>query len=181
MSCAERRRRGQKGSPRSAAGAHSVVLRRAPEARNKVARGKREARGPWKANKMKTGLKGRQKWSAHVCRPSGARALSLNDPGAACSASVRTGPWITHKKLNPGGPAENSGAYLSPLRGWLALLKDPGAACSLRFALAPGYLLAAPFGAPDPLLLNHSPWLPSGRAFRRSKPDVVNIRAVANI
>ena len=53
-------------------------------------------------------------------------------------------PWIRNKKFRPAGPTDNNGAPLSPLRGSRAFLSDPGAACSLRFALAPGYLLAAP-------------------------------------
>ena len=75
------------------------VMRRAPKARNKVARGKGERSEP-----------------------------------AAPGSPI-------NKDSRPGGPTENYGARLSPLRGWLAFYMDPGAA---RFAS-----------------LNAGPWLPS--------------------
>ena len=55
-------------------------------------------------------------------------------------------PWIAkNNNYRPEGPTENNGARVCrPFRAHSLFGKDPGAAGSLRFALAPGYLLAAP-------------------------------------
>jgi hypothetical protein len=63
-------------------------------------------------------------------------------------------PWIaSNKKFRPGGPTERHGARGCRPFGARALFgNDPGAACSLRFALAPGY--------PIPRLRRSTPLLP---------------------
>ena len=68
-----------------------ALVARAPKARKKVARGKREARSPWIA-KLENDRPGgpTENGAAHVCRPSGAGSLFSMGPGAACS--LRS-PW----------------------------------------------------------------------------------------
>jgi hypothetical protein len=67
-------------------------------------------------------------------------------------------PWIA--KIIIAGPKgrQNTtvGACLSPRWGSRRFLKDPGAACSLRFALAPGYLLAVSYLLAAPPALSES-------------------------
>ena len=68
----------------------------APKARNKVAKGKRVARNPWiRLKKARPGPEGRQTPDApRVCRPCGARAFFLGDPGAA--RATHAGPWLPY-------------------------------------------------------------------------------------
>jgi hypothetical protein len=58
---------------------------RAPQARQMVARGEREARNPWNVRKKKYRPGRPTETGQRVCRPCGARALFICDPGAACS------------------------------------------------------------------------------------------------
>jgi hypothetical protein len=67
---------------------------------------------------------------------------------------ARSAPPLDRQKNNfrPDGPTENGGAPVCRPSGAVTLFGgDPGAACSLRFALAPGYLLAAPSALRYPL------------------------------
>jgi hypothetical protein len=57
----------------------------APQARQMVARGEREARSPWNVRKKKYRPGRPTETGQSVSRPSGARALFIFDPGAACS------------------------------------------------------------------------------------------------
>jgi hypothetical protein len=59
-------------------------------------------------------------------------------------------PWIgSNKEFRPDGPTEHCGARgCRPFGAGALWWSDPGAACSLRFALAPGYLLSAPAALP---------------------------------
>jgi hypothetical protein len=50
-----------------------------------VARGEREARSPWNVREKKDRPGRPIETGQSVCRPSGARALFICDPGAACS------------------------------------------------------------------------------------------------
>jgi hypothetical protein len=76
-------------------GAPKADVGGAPKARKKVARGERVARCPWIKRNKNGGLKGRQKRERRrVFRPCGAASFFTCDPGAACSASLRTGPWL---------------------------------------------------------------------------------------
>jgi hypothetical protein len=59
--------------------------KRAPQARPMVARGEREARSPWNVREKKDRPGRPIETGQSVCRPSGARALFICDPGAACS------------------------------------------------------------------------------------------------
>jgi hypothetical protein len=57
---------------------------RAQQARQIVARGEREARSPRNGRKKKYRPGRPTETGQSVCRPSGARALFISDPGAAC-------------------------------------------------------------------------------------------------
>src|SRR5215211_4351268 len=75
---------------------HRPLTRAAPKARNIIARGKREARRPWlNTQKKDQGLKGRN--SRNRITPfQGSRLLFNLFPGATCSASLRTCPWLSY-------------------------------------------------------------------------------------
>jgi hypothetical protein len=94
-----------------------------------VARGEREARSPWNVREKKYRPGRPTEMGQSICRPSGARALFICDPGAACSR--RSGSW-----LPSGAPTalRNPGYLLARLRrsgSWLpstapAALRNPG-------------------------------------------------------
>jgi hypothetical protein len=64
--------------------ARQMVVR-ALHAWQMVARGEREARSPWNVRKKKYRPGRPTETDQRVCRPCGARALFICDPGAACS------------------------------------------------------------------------------------------------
>jgi hypothetical protein len=68
-----------------------------------VARGEREARSPWNVREKKDRPGRPIETGQSVCRPSGARALFICDPGAAGGGGARPGPAT--KKKPPGRAA----------------------------------------------------------------------------
>jgi hypothetical protein len=120
----------------------------APQARPEGSQGQARSGPPLDPMKKKCRPNGPTESSgARVYRPSGARSLFLNDPGVARFALA---PGSNEKKCRPNGPTESSGGRVYRPSGARSLfVNDPGAACSLRFALAPGYLLAAPAALPS--------------------------------
>jgi hypothetical protein len=85
------------------------------------------------------------------CQQSHRRERCRRGQKVARGKRAARSPWIANnKRFRPEGPTEHHGARACRPFGARALLgNDPGAACSLRFALAPGYLLSAPAALPS--------------------------------
>jgi hypothetical protein len=127
---------------------------RAPQARQMVARGEREARSPWNAfEKRSTGLEGRQKRASMSVAPPGlARFLSvIQGQRARCA---RTCPW-----LPSAAPAalRNPGYHLPRLRrfGTLATIYRACGASEPRATICRACGASEPLehGLPEPIMM----------------------------
>jgi hypothetical protein len=136
-----------------------------------VARGEREARSPWNVREKKDRPGRPTETGQRVCRPSGARALFICDPGA----SAKRVAWnVREEKYRPGRPTETGQRICRPSGARALFICDPGAACSLRSHLPLATICRAcgasdpwlPFAAPAAL----RPRLPIYRACGASEP-----------
>jgi hypothetical protein len=143
---------------------------RAPQARQMVARGEREARSPWNAfEKRSTGLKGRQKRARMSVAPPGlARFLSvIQGQRARCA---RTCPWLPSaapaalRTLAPicrACGAQDPGYHPPRLRRFGTWLPSTAPAALRNLATIHRACGASEPGYHPPRLRRSGPWLPS--------------------